>query len=439
MTAGATFDLKSAGRAMHDLMARLFPLPRSLTGPGVRDTLAILGESIPLTIHEVPSGTRCFDWTVPDEWTIRDAWVKAPSGRKVIDFKANTLHVMGYSEPINAEIPLETLREHLHTRPDLPDAIPYVTSYYQRRWGFCMAHRDYERLEPGTYSVHIDSTLEPGSLSLGEILIPGDCEREVLLSTNICHPSMANNELSGPVLATFLARWLLDRRDRRLSYRIVFAPETIGAIAYLSRNAQDMRRKVLAGYQVVCVGGPGGFTYLKSRDDETLANRAALHVLQHQPEPYRVVEFPRCASDERQYNSPGIDLPVGVLMRAKFHDYPQYHTSLDDLEFVTPEHMQASFDLYRQCLLAVEANRVYANTVEGCEPQMGRRNLHPTLGGGNQHALDARAMLVMMMYTDGTRDLLEIARRMGQPVTRLDELAAILFREGLLEDRGPRA
>lgn len=421
------------GREMHALMRELFPICRSITGPGVRESLAILGRVAPIAVRAVPSGTACFDWTVPDEWTIRDAWVMDSAGRKVIDFAASNLHVVGYSEPVDAEMDLETLQAHLHSLPGQPDVIPYRTSYYERTWGFCLRHRDREALASGTYRVRIDATLEPGELNYGEILVPGECEDEILLATNICHPSMANNELSGPVTCAFLARRVM-ARPRRHSYRIAFVPETIGAIAYLARNAETMKARTVAGFQVVCTGGPADFTYLFSRRGDTLADRAARHVLHQAGVPHRLLDFTRRASDERQYCSPGINLPVGSLMRSKYHDYPEYHTSADDLDFVTPEQLEQSYAMYGRVLDAIEANRTYRSTLGGCEPNLGRRGLYPTLGGKSHTVPETRFYRAIMAYADGAHDLIDIADRHGWSVADVAKAAAALIDAGLIEE-----
>jgi aminopeptidase-like protein len=442
-------DAAGVGVEMHDLMADLFPICRSLTGDGVRRSLDILRRVAPIERHEVQSGTRCYDWVVPDEWTVRDAWVKDASGRRVIDFRRHNLHLVGYSVPFAGEMSRDTLAPYLHTRPDLPDAIPYVTSYYAPRWGFCLADQDCRALPDGPFEVRVDTALAPGSLTYGEILIPGESDDEVLLATNICHPSMANNELSGPVLTATLARWLLSA-PRRLSYRLVFVPETIGAIAYLSVNSDAMKANTIAGFQVVCVGGPADFTYLETRLGNTLTDRLARHVLEGAGIAHRVLDYRHRASDERQWCSPGIDLPVGSLMRSKYQDYPEYHSSKDDLDFVRPEHLEQSFNLYVRCLEALESGCpglpaanpapaldqptgvLYAGTLDGCEPNLGRRGLYPTLGGRSHQAADATLLLDVLAYCDGDHDLASIAGRLERPLEDVEAAAAVLVGEELL-------
>ena len=431
MTETAIGESRSAGDGMHELMTRLFPICRSLTGEGVRETFRILSEIAPLDIAEVPSGTNVIDWVVPDEWTIRDAYVMDENDQKVIDFKAHNLHVVGYSEPFEGEMTLEELKPHLHTRPDLPSAIPYVTSYYGKQWGFCLTHGAYERLKPGTYKVKIDSTLSPGVLNYGELLIEGGTREEILLATNVCHPSMANNELSGPVMLAFLARWLMDRPSRRYTYRLLWLPETIGAIAYLARHLEALKERVIAGYQVVCVGGPDDFTYLRSRRRHTLSDRVAERVLGDIGE-FRIAEFPERGSDERQWCSPGVDLPIGSIMRSKYHEYREYHTSLDDLEFVQPENLQKSFDAYTSCIDAIERNVTYRLAIPGGEPNLGRRGLHPLKGGSNHQQRELDALFALLAYADGETDLVSIADFHDLPVAELSEAAARLMEHGLI-------
>lgn len=412
------------GNQLYGWAKDLFPITRSLTGPGVRETLTYLRGLLPeLAIQEVPSGTRAFDWTVPDEWTIRDAFVADLSGSRVIDFKRNNLHVVGYSEPVDRVMLFSELDQHLYSIPEQPDAIPYITSYYKRRWGFCLTEnqRNELRMRPGdSYHVRIDSSLDSGNLTYGELILPGDGQQEILLSTYVCHPSMGNNELSGPVVAAGLAKWLYTQQHRRYTYRILFLPETIGSIVYLSRNLSHMREHTVAGFVLTCMGDHRAYSYLASRDSNTLADRVAKHVLKHYAPSFKQYSFLERGSDERQYCAPGVDLPICSIMRSKYCEYPEYHTSLDNLAFISPEGLQGSYDILCKCLLLLENNYTYKTNVY-CEPQLGKRNLYPTLSTKSSSA-QVRTMMNLIAYADGSRDLLGIAEVIGENAFALIEL-----------------
>lgn len=418
------------GKKMFALMRRLWPICRSITGDGVRETLAILRERLPeLVVHEVPTGTKCFDWTIPKEWVIRDATIVGPDGSKVLDFSDNNLHVVNYSVPVDRKMELDELQAYLHSLPGQADAVPYVTSYYNATWGFCLAHKVRKKLHPGSYHVHINSELKDGSLTYGEIFLPGASNREVLLSTYVCHPSMANNELSGPCVTAELAEWLRGR-ERRYSYRIVFVPETIGAICYLSRHLEELKEKVVAGYVVTCVGDDRAWSFMPSRLGGTLSDLAARHVLKHLAPSYTEYSFLERGSDERQYCSPGVDLPVSSIMRSKYATYPEYHTSLDNLEFVSAHGIEQAFTAYQRVIDVIEADCTPVSCVL-CEPKMSDRGLRQTLGKRGS-ADSGRAMMNLLAYADGSRSLLDIAHIIGEPAWELRKLVDMLAELSLL-------
>jgi aminopeptidase-like protein len=422
------------GEEIHALATRLYPITRSITGEGVRETLRILAEHLPgLTLHEVPSGTRVNDWVVPPEWNVREAYVLDPAGARIIDFKRHNLHLVGYSIPVNQKVSLAELQEHLYSLPGQPDAIPYITSYYKERWGFCVTHAQRQAItQEGEYTVVIDSDLRDGSLTYAELLIPGAREEEIFFSTYVCHPSMGNNELSGPTVTTFLAKWLM-AAPRKFSYRIIFIPETIGSITYLSRNLDEMKRRVVAGYNVTCVGDDRAWSYLPSRREDSPADRAALHVLAHLHPDFIRYSYLDRGSDERQYCAPGVDLPVASVMRSKYGTYPEYHTSLDDLSLITPSGLQGTYEVLQKCVECLEAEadgRLRVTVL--CEPQLGKRGLYPTLST-KETAAQVRDMMNLIAYSDGTRSLLEIAEKIGAPMWTLIPIAERLKAEGLLE------
>ncbi len=416
---------------MYALMAELYPICRSITGNGVRQTLEILKSVIPLEVREVPSGTAVFDWTVPKEWNIRDAYVKGPDGRRVIDFQESNLHVVSYSVPVRSRMRLEELQPHLFTRPDLPDAIPYRTSYYTESWGFCLSHRQLEQMPGGEYEVAIDSSLEPGSLTYGEYHLPGTSDDVVLISCHICHPSLANDNLSGIAVATMLARALVPC-SRRYSYRFAFIPGTIGSITWLAGN-EDRIPRIKHGLVLAGVGDRGGLTYKKSRQGRAEIDRAVSHVLQHAGRPHSVVEFWPYGYDERQFCSPGFNLPVGCLMRTPFGQYREYHTSADNLSFVSPASLEESLGVCLDTIDVLEHNARYVNQNPKCEPQLGRRGLYRSLGGQLDRASSELAMLWVLNLSDGGYSLLDIAERSGLPFASVRAAADALASHGLLK------
>ncbi len=420
------------GKWMYDLADRLFPIGRSLTGSGVRESLQILKEEIPeLQIREVPSGTQVFDWTVPKEWKIREAYIEDETGKRIIDYSQLNLHVVGYSQPVDRVVELEELKKYIYVQPGQPDAVPYVTSYYKERFGFCMSEEQRDSLLPGKYHMYIDSELFDGSLTYGELIIPGQEEKEILVSTYVCHPSMANNELSGPVLAAALAKALQKQSHRRYTYRFVWIPETIGSIMYLSKNLEEMKRNTIAGFVLSCVGDDRTYSYVPSRAGNTLADRAAQNVLHFCYPEYIRYTFLDRGSDERQYNAPGVDLPVCVVCRSKYGEYPEYHTSLDNMSIISPEGLQGSFDVYLSIFEALEHNAYYRIKCL-CEPQLGKRGLYPNVSQKGSYS-NVKAMVDFIAYADGRRDLIDISDLIKIPVKYLIPVIAKLTETGLLE------
>jgi aminopeptidase-like protein len=431
---GLGFDRDAMGSRMFAFVEELFPICRSITGDGIRETLRRIGERIPLELHEVSSGTPVFDWTVPKEWNIRDAYIEDPGGRRVVDFRDHNLHVVGYSVPVDARMPLSELREHIHTLPDRPGVIPYRTSYYNESWGFCMAHEQFEHLADGEYVVRIDSSLETGSLTYGELVLAGDSEAEVLISCHCCHPSLANDNLSGIALATQLAQHL-SGVQRKHTYRFLFVPGTIGAISWLALNERRVNN-IQHGLVVTCVGDAGQPTYKRSRRSGAMIDRAAAHVLQHSGQPHRIVDFSPYGYDERQYCSPGFDLAVGSLSRTPHGEYPEYHTSGDDLDFVRASCLADSLSLYLQVLDILENDGEFRNLSPKGEPQLGRRGLYPSIGAQGVGS-ELMARLWVLNLSDGRHSLLDVAERSGLPFHEVKEAARVLSESGLLAEGPP--
>jgi aminopeptidase-like protein len=417
------------GKFLHDLGTRLFPIHRSLTGDGVRRTLAIIAEYLPgLRIHEVPSGSNVLDWTIPNEWNLDHAYLVDPKGTRFADTSECNVHLVSYSEPGDHALTLTELQPHLHSDPELRDAIPYVTSYYSRNWGFCVTQNERDSLPEGTYRAVIEGRLEPGHLTYAELVLPGEFESEVLISTYVCHPSLANNELSGPLVSVGLALWLM-QQPRRYTYRFVFAPETIGAITYIAENLEHLKRSVVAGINLTCIGDDGDYSYLASRLGTTPLDRIARRVVRTRPRPVEYSYLDR-GSDERQYCMPGVDLPMISLMRTKYGSYREYHTHLDDLTLVTPAGLQGGLDLVLDCVGELEKSDYFRSTVLG-EPQLGRRGLY--------HAMHARTVADeillrthVLAYADGRHSVADIAEMCAEPESVIRDLVDELIGHGLL-------
>jgi aminopeptidase-like protein len=417
------------GRELHSFAAKMFPICRSITGNGIRQTLEMIKQRIPLHTVEVPSGTPVFDWTVPKEWNIRDAYIRIPSGKRVVDFQQNNLHILNYSTPLRATMSLSELKPHLFSLPDHPEWIPYRTSYYQPSWGFCLSHKELLALEERDYEVCIDSTLENGHLTYGECYLPGCSSEEILISCHACHPSLANDNLSGLAVATFLAE-LLSAQDLRYSYRFVFIPGTIGAITWLAQNRESVGR-IRHGMVLTGIGDKGGLHYKKSRRGDTEIDRAAAHALKHSGETSEVLEFSPYGYDERQYCSPGFNLAIGCLMRSVWGTFPEYHTSADNLDFILPEQLARSLLVCAGILEILENNRRYRNLNPYCEPQLGKRNLYRSTGG-ESIGTEINARLWVLNFSDGEHSLLDIAERSGLPFATISNAAHLLCEGGLL-------
>jgi len=398
-----------AGQRIYELVRELYPICRSITGAGFRETLRRLQARIPLTVHAVPSGTQVFDWTVPKEWNIRDAYVKNARGERVIDFRESNLHVMSYSTPVHQTLSLTELKEHLHTIPEHPEWIPYRTSYYTEDWGFCLPHNQLTALEDAEYEVCIDSTLADGQLNYGECYIQGDTSHEVLISCHSCHPSLCNDNLSAMGVAVELIRFLR-QEPRRYSYRCLFIPGTIGSITWLALN-EAVVPNIRHGLLLSCLGDPGSMTYKKSRRRNTRIDRVARHVLEHSGEPHTILEFTPYGYDERQFCSPGFDLPLGCIMRTPNGQYPEYHSSADNLDLVHPEFLRDSLEKCIRIIEVLEADEVYVSLNPKCEPQLGRRGLYAGLGGQRALPQDELALLWVLNLSDGKHSLLDIAER----------------------------
>lgn len=424
-------NANSIGSEMYHLMENLYPICRSITGNGVRQTLTEIKKYIDLQIHEVPTNTQVFDWTIPKEWNITDAYVVDSKGNKVVDFKKSNLHVVSYSIPIRKKMRLAELKQHLYTIPDLPNTIPYLTSYYKEDWGFCMAHKDFLNLKDEEYEVVIDSTLRDGSLTYGEFFVPGSTSDEILVSCYVCHPSMCNDNLSGVVLTTLLAREL-SKVKTNYSFRFLFVPETIGAIAWLAANEKNLS-KIRHGLVATCLGDPGISTYKRTKHGKAEIDRAVEYVLKNTKDDYQMLDFFPTGSDERQFCSPGINLDVGSLMRTPYGKFAEYHTSDDNLKFVQPQFLGDSYSKYLQTIFVLENNKKYLNLNPKCEPQLGKRGLYRQIGGQKITKDSELAMFWMLSLSDGLHDIIDISEKSGLEFEVLLEAAQKLEKSNLLK------
>jgi len=430
---------------LQTLLTRLFPINRSITGDGVRQSLDIINDVTELDIKEYPSGTEVYDWVIPKEWNIKDAYIATLDGERIVDLQKNGLHVVGYSTPIDTELSFEDLRPHLHALPDFPDAIPYRTSYYKESWGFCLSQKQLDGLdESAHFRVVIDSTLEDGHLTFGESILPGTSDQEFLISTYCCHPWMANDNQSGMVVTSFLNRYLAQKKDRRHSYRFVWVPETIGAISYLFHNEQEMQ-KIDGGFVISCCGGPGRLSYKETFLGDHIMDRAVKIAFRDKGIDPWMRPFAPDGSDERQYSMPAFRIPVSTIAKDKYYDFDEYHTSLDNLDFVTGENLLASFEMYVEAIEVLERNRVYKTLMPYCEPQLGKRGLYPQTGGTLNQSVhnctekmtveaEVDAITWVMFLADGSQDMIAMAERSGQPFSNLCVAAKKLVKKGLLEE-----
>jgi aminopeptidase-like protein len=426
-----TLDVDQLGNDMYELMVKLYPINRSITGNGVRKTLNILKEYIPLKVIDVPSGKKVFDWTIPKEWNIEDAYIKNSSGEKVVDYKKSNLHVLNYSIPVNKKITLKELNKNLFTLPDHPDWIPYRTSYYAENWGFCLAHNQYLKLPDDEYEVVIESTLEDGFLTYGECFIKGEKSDEILFSCHICHPSLCNDNLSGIALATFLAK-NLSNIPLRYSYRFLFIPGTIGSITWLSMNKHNCFR-IKHGLVVSCVGDSGKFIYKKSRQGNADIDKAVKFILKNSHKDYEVIDFFPYGYDERQYCSPAFNLPIGCLSRSTHNQYPEYHTSADNFDIIGANYLAESFEIYLSVINLLEKNKKCINKHPHCEPQLGKRGLYDKIGAGNNNKERQLAMLWILNYSDGNNSLLDISEKSGLDFGLIQNMAELLLLHGLIK------
>jgi len=414
---------------MFDLITKLYPINRCLTGKGVRHTLKILKETqSKLKIKSIKSGTKVFDWIIPPEWNVKNSFIITPDGKKICDYKKNNLHVIQYSTAVKKKMNLKNLKKFLHSIPSMPNAIPYLTSYYKKRFGFCISESEKKKLKKGNYKIHIDTTFKKGVLNYGEIYLPGKSKKEIFLSTNICHPSMANNELSGPVVTLFLSKWIGSLKNRNYSYRIIFIPETIGSISYLKFNLEVMKKNIVAGFNIVCVGDEKNYSYIPSRNGDSVADKVALKILRKKKIKFKNFSWLDRGSDERQYCAPGVDLPICSITKSKYGDYKEYHSSLDDLNFISKKGLGESLDLYKEIILEIEKN-LYPRVNVTCEPFLSRRGLHLNLARKGINNLYQN----ILSYADGKKSLIEISNLCKSNLATCKKALTILNKKKLIE------
>lgn len=419
------------GQEIYEIVRKIYPISRSITGDGVRETLQMLHEYLPeLKVYEVPTGTRVFDWTVPQEWNCEEAYIEDEEHNRILDYQENNLSIVNYSVPVDKWVPLAELKELIYTQPDQPELIPYVTSYYNRRYGFCMSEKQKSELKEGNYHIVINSSLKDGSLSYGEYVIKGECKEEIFISTYICHPSMANDNCSGIAVAVKLAE-LIRNQQNRYSYRFIFIPETIGAITYLSRHLEYLQKYVIAGFNLSCVGDDFSYSYVPTRKGGTLADRVIENILTYHTDGYTRYTYLERGSDERQYNAPGVDLPVCCFCRSKFHVFPEYHTSADDLTFVSKEGLEGSYNVLRMCFTVIEMNDLYVCTTL-CEPQLGKRDLYPKVGQKGTYQ-SFKWYQDFLAYADGENDLIEISNQLEASAYLLVDVVKVLLENKLIK------
>lgn len=426
------FDANKKGKQLYELIEQLYPICRSITGNGVRETLSVISDHIPLKINEVPSGTKVFDWEIPPEWNITDAWIKNSKGKKIVDFKKSNLHVVNYSIPVSKKVTLEELKKHLHTLPDQPDKIPYKTSYYSRQWGFCMTHNQFAELRDEKYTVNIDSTLEPGSLTYGEYFIKGRSSDEVLISTHVCHPSLCNDNLSGIAVSTFIAK-SLKNLNLHYSYRFIFIPTTIGSIAWLNLNEKKID-KIKHGLVLTLLGDPGKFNYKKTRIGNAEIDKVVENALKSTGHNFGIIKFYPYGYDERQFCSPGFNLPLGRLTRTPHNEFPEYHNSGDNLEFVKPDKLAESFELVHTILTTIETNKTYISLNPKGEPQFGKRMVYDSMADESKNRELQMAMLWVLNFSDGYNSLLEISEKAEMKFDLIKDAADVLLKVSLIKE-----